>query len=112
MADQGTPGRQSMLASLRAISAVEIARSLFFATGIFIIGGSIAALWNNPLFVRMTPVAGYEYFLLAAESALAGLYLGLKAPSCSISAAGSGTALGFVRSAINCLCCSLGASCC
>lgn len=89
-------GHASFFASLRSISAVEMTRSAFFAVGIFIIGGSVAALWNNALFVRMTPISGYEYLLLAIESALGGLYLGLKAPACSIGAAGSGSALGFL----------------
>lgn len=96
MLERWVTGYASLPASLRGISAVEMARSAFFAVGIYIIGGSVAALWNNALFIRMTPVAGYEYLLLAIESALGGLYLGLKAPACSLGAAGSGSALGFL----------------
>jgi len=44
----------------------------------------------------MTPVAGYEYPLLVIEPLLAGLYLGLRAPACSVKTAGSGGILGFL----------------
>lgn len=85
-----------LFGSLKEISLLEYARSVFFAAGLFIVGGSVAALWNNAFFVRMTPVVGYEYALLAIEAGLAGLYMGLKAPACSIGAAGSGSILGFL----------------
>jgi hypothetical protein len=78
------------------ISAIELARSGLFAIGIFIVAGTVAALWSNPLFIRMTPTVGFEYFLLAIESGLAGLYLGLRSPACSVKAVGSGGLLGFL----------------
>jgi len=84
------------LASLKATTVIEVARSVFFAAGIFIIAGSVAALWDNVVFIRMSPISGYEYPLLLIESSLAGLYLGLRAPSCAIKTAGSGGVLGFL----------------
>ncbi len=45
------------------------------ALGSFIALGTVAALWDNPFFVRMTPVSGFETAALAAlEGQLRGLF--------------------------------------
>lgn len=87
---------RQLIGFLKSVSLLEYARSAFFAICLFVIGGSVAALWSNALFVRMTPVSGYEYVMLAVEAILAGFYMGLRAPACSIGAAGSGGILGFL----------------
>lgn len=58
--------------------------------------GTVSALWSNPLFVRMTPAGGWEIGLLAALSALLGLYVAIKRPACANRVAGTGGVLGFL----------------
>ncbi len=62
----------------------------------FVVLGSVAALWENPLFVRMTPTGELEIVLLLALASLLGLYVGIKRPRCSAKTAGAGTVLGFL----------------
>lgn len=91
-----------VVASLAAIHALtsltgkEVLRVFLFGTGLFVLGGTVTALWQNPFFVRMTPAAGYEMALLVLESILAGLYFGMQSAGCSIRTAGTGGVLGFL----------------
>src|SRR3546814_16445915 len=57
--------------------------------------GTVSALWDNPLFIRMTPAGGWEVGLLAALSLLLGAYVWIRRPACSVKAAGAGSVLGF-----------------
>ena len=68
------------------------------ASGIaaFLALGTAAALWENPLFVRMTPAGGLEIAALAALSLLLGVYVAVRRPACSLKTAGLGGVLGFV----------------
>ena len=43
------------------------------ATGTFLALGTVTALWENPLFIRMVPAGTAEISLLAAQSILLGL---------------------------------------
>ena len=58
--------------------------------------GTAAALWENPLFMRMTPTGGFEIALLLLLSALAGLYVGLPQTECGKRTAGTGGVIGFL----------------
>jgi len=58
--------------------------------------GTVSALWNNPLFMRMTPVGGWEIGLLGALSMLFGRYVAIRRPACADSTAGVGGVLGFL----------------
>ncbi len=58
--------------------------------------GTVAALWDNPIFIRMTPAGGWEIGLLAVLSLLLGLYVVIRRPMCSIKSAGAGGLLGFI----------------
>ncbi|WP_342236203.1 hypothetical protein [Inquilinus sp. OTU3971] len=58
--------------------------------------GTVAALWSNPWFVRMTPVGDCEVAFLAASSALAGLYVAVRHPACSAKMAGLGGVINFL----------------
>ncbi len=58
--------------------------------------GTVSALWNNPLFMRMTPAGGWEIALLGALSALLGLYVAIRRPACTNGVAGTGGVLGFL----------------
>ncbi len=62
----------------------------------FVVLGSVAALWENPLFFRMTPAGDLEIALLLALSLLLGLYVAIKRPRCSAKTAGVGGVLGFL----------------
>lgn len=58
--------------------------------------GTVAALWPNPLFIRMTPAGGWEIGLLSLQSVLLGLYAAIWRPTCSIRTAGAGGLLNFL----------------
>lgn len=58
--------------------------------------GTVAALWENPLFMRMTPTGGFEITLLLLLAALAGLYVGLPMAECGKRTAGTGSVIGFL----------------
>lgn len=58
--------------------------------------GTVSALWANPLFMRMTPVGGWEIGLLGALSLLGGLYVALRRPACADRTAGVGGVAGFL----------------
>lgn len=58
--------------------------------------GTIAALWDNPVFIRMTPVGGWEVSLLGLLALLLGAYVAIRRPLCSLRGAGAGGTLGFL----------------
>jgi hypothetical protein len=58
--------------------------------------GTMAALWENPLFTRMTPTGGFEIATLLLLSALAGVYVGLPRAGCGTRTAGVGGVIGFL----------------
>lgn len=62
----------------------------------FALLGTVAALWDNPLFVRMTPAGGWEIFLLAILALLGGVYVAIRRPFCSNGTATAGGVLGFL----------------
>ena len=50
------------------------------ATIVFVMMGTLTALWHNPYFIRMTPVTGWDYLILSLESMLIGLFFGITTP--------------------------------
>jgi hypothetical protein len=66
------------------------------AAGTFGLLGTVSALWQNPVFVRMTPAGALEVILLALMSALAGLYVMVKLPACWAGSAQLGGVMGFL----------------
>lgn len=58
--------------------------------------GTVSALWDNPLFVRMTPAGGWEIGLLALLAVLFGIYFAIRAPACATKSATAGGVLGFI----------------
>ena len=67
-----------------------------FATSTFVVLGTVSALWENPFFIRMTPVDGWETGLLALLSILSGAYVVIRRPFCSNKSVGFGGVLGFL----------------
>lgn len=62
----------------------------------FVVGGTITALWPNPLFVRMTPSGPVEIALLAAGAILLGVFTVVRRPVCSVRTAGAGSLMNFL----------------
>lgn len=58
--------------------------------------GTVSALWENPLFVRMTPAGEWEIVLLAALAILTGVYFAMPRRVSADGTAGTGGVLGFV----------------
>ena len=62
----------------------------------FVVLGTVAALWENPLFFRMTPVSGFETTLLAIQALLVGGYIAIKPPACSNKSVTFGSVIHFL----------------
>lgn len=73
-----------------------VVKGAMIAAGSFVALGTVAALWSNPLFVRMTPSGAEEIVLLIALSVLLGVYVAIRRPHCSARSAGAGGVAGFL----------------
>ena len=62
----------------------------------FTLLGTVAALWDNPFFVRMTAAGGWEIGLLAMLSILIGAYVAIRRAACGTRRAGAGGVIGFI----------------
>lgn len=80
----------------REISGRRMAAGAGVAAASFAVLGTVAALWDNPLFVRMTPAGVWEIAMLAAMSGLFGVYVAIRRPACSMTGAGAGGVLAFL----------------
>jgi hypothetical protein len=89
-------GKLKALAIIQQSSNKRQFAGLAVAATAFAALGTVAALWENPLFVRMTPAGGWEISLLAFLSVLTGLYVVIRRPFCSNKAVGAAGVLGFV----------------
>jgi len=78
------------------VSARNLAQGIATAAAMFVALGTAAALWTNPLFMRMTPTGGFEIALLLLQSVLAGVYVGLPRNPCGKRTAGAGAIIGFL----------------
>ena len=81
---------------MTTISRKDVARGAAVAATMFVGLGTVAALWENPLFMRMTPTGSFEIALLLLQSALAGVYVGLPQRRCGTRTAGAGALIGFL----------------
>jgi hypothetical protein len=81
---------------MKTIDLRSVAMGIGVAGLSFVLLGTVSALWENPLFIRMTPVSGFETAFLAALSVLLGVYVAIRRPACSVKLAGSGGVLGFL----------------
>ncbi len=78
------------------LSLSRILKGLAAALGSFVALGTVAALWENPLFIRMTPAGDIEVVLLGLLSVLLGTYVTIRRPFCSVKTASVGGVLGFI----------------
>lgn len=85
-------------ASQRLGSATHgrIAQGLLVATVSFLLLGSVAALWDNPRFVRMTSAGAWEITALLSMSVLSGVFIAIRRQACSMRPTGAGGIIGFV----------------
>ena len=74
----------------------SVFRGILVALGVFLIVGTVVALWPNPFFVRMTPTSGFEVALLAAQSILLGVYLVIPMTACANKLASIGGVASFL----------------
>ena len=73
----------------------RVLTGLGMAALVFVSFGTITALWNNPFFMRMEPVQGFEVPALAVLAALTGLYVMIRRAACSTTGATGAGVLGF-----------------
>jgi hypothetical protein len=81
---------------MQHVTPKRIGAGLAVALISFLLLGTVAALWDNPLFVRMTPAGGWEIAMLAAMSAVGGVYVAIRRPFCSVKGASAGGILAFL----------------
>ena len=74
----------------RLVSGLVVALAMFAALG------TVAALWENPFFIRMTPAGGWEVSLLALLALLSGFYVIIRRSLCSNKAISTGGVFGFL----------------
>ena len=70
-----------------------VVKAAAVAAASFLLLGTVAALWENPVFIRMTPAGYLEILLLGTMSVLLGAYVAVRRPACSIRTAGTGGVL-------------------
>jgi len=78
------------------VTPKRVAAGILVAVVGFVLLGTVAALWDNPFFVRMTPAGGWEIAMLAAMSLAGGVYVAIRRPFCSVKGAGTGGILAFL----------------
>lgn len=71
-------------------------KGLAVALGSFGALGTVSALWDNPLFIRMVPASGFELALLGLLSILFGVYVAIRRPFCGTKTATAGGVFGFI----------------
>lgn len=74
----------------------RVLKGLAVAIASFVGFGTVAALWENPLFIRMTPAGDFEILLLTLLSILLGIYVGIRRPFCSAKTATASGIVGFI----------------
>ncbi len=87
---------KSILQPALSIPLRQYAVAVGFGAGTFVLLGTVAALWKNPLFIRMMPPTGFEIALLLAQSVLVGAYMAAPAAACSTRTASIGNVLSFL----------------
>ena len=71
-------------------------RGLAVGTTLFVVLGTVAAVWANPLFVRMTPVGPWEFVATVLTAFLGGVTAAMWVPQCNLRASGTGGLASFL----------------
>jgi len=74
----------------------SLAKGVLAAIGSFALLGTVAALWANPFFTRMTPTSGFEVGLLALQAILLGVYVAIPVPACALKIASLGGVANYI----------------
>lgn len=85
-----------MMLSVSEIYPHKNLQALAISLTSFVALGTVSAMWENPLFVRMTPVGAWELPTLVVLSALTGVFAAVRRPVCSLNRAGVGNIAGFL----------------
>ena len=78
------------------IDTRSVAKGVLIAVLCFGFVGTLAALWDNPFFARMTPTGGFEITFLALQSLFIGTFFAIKTSGCATKTAGAGGLVGFI----------------
>ena len=85
------------LGSVRADDSFRRAlRGLIVAMALFVVLGTVTAVWVNPLFVRMTPVGPWEFGATVLSALLAGVTSAFWVPACRLRGSGAGGLASFL----------------
>lgn len=71
-------------------------RGTLVALALFVVVGTVTAVWANPFFTRMTTVGTWELAATALLAALAGVTTAFWVPQCRMRAPGGGGIVGFL----------------
>ena len=78
------------------LTSGRVFKGMIMAAATFGVLGTVAALWENPFFIRMTPADDGEILILWLLSSLIGVFIAIRRPACSGKTAGAGGILGFL----------------
>ncbi len=78
------------------ITPYRVFRGVAVAAVLFAALGTASALWENPVFIRMTPAGNFEIWALVLLSVLIGVFFVVRRPGCMGKTAGTGGVLGFL----------------
>ena len=81
---------------IRNLGMRRVLLSLGVAVGSFVVLGTVSALWDNPLFFRMTPAGELEIGLLLLLSLGLGAYVAVRRQCGPDNTASAGGVLGFL----------------
>lgn len=80
----------------RQLTPRRVFKGVIAATVTFAALGTVAAIWENPFFTRMTPAGNAEVWILGLLAILIGVFMVVRRPACSGKTAGVGGVLGFL----------------
>ncbi len=78
------------------LTAGRVIKGVIVSAGTFGVLGTVSAIWENPVFIRMTPAGNAEIWVLLVLSALIGVFIAIRRPGCFGKTAGAGGVLGFL----------------
>lgn len=81
---------------LRADLFQRLFRGTLIGLALFVVLGTVTAVWINPFFVRMTPVGPWELGATTLTAILAGVIVGLWVPQCRLRTSGAGGVASFL----------------